>query len=374
MLITRGSTEMARYGPPQPSGEKGGLPPVDIIFGKSPEMALVRKTIAKVAVAGIPILITGESGTGKEVIARLIHRDSLVANKPFVQVNCAAIPGTLLESELFGYEKGAFTGAVAAKPGRIELANGGTLFLDEIGEFDPGIQAKLLQVLQDSQFSRIGGQSDKQVNVRFIFATNRDLEEEIAIGNFREDLFYRINVVNICLPPLRERLEDIPELCEYFIARHNETFNCRARMLSEDCIAELQKYHWPGNIRQLENLTKRYVVLGSEEAILSELQDREPDIFKFVIPAEGHVSLKQITKQAVRQVERKVILKMVEASNWNRKHAARRLNISYRALLYKLKDAGVPSERRKALERKAAERKKQMLNSDAPPPENNEQN
>jgi len=357
---------MVRYGPPQPTGERGGLPPEEVIFGKAPDMALVRKTMAKVAATSIPVLITGESGTGKEVIARLLHRDSLVSGKPFVQVNCAAIPGTLLESELFGYEKGAFTGAMTAKPGRIELANGGTLFLDEIGEFDPSIQAKLLQVLQDSQFSRIGGQTDKQVNVRFVFATNRDLEEEIAIGNFREDLFYRINVVNIHLPPLRERLEDIPELCEYFITRHNETFNCRARMLSEGHIADLQKYHWPGNIRQLENLTKRYVVLGSEEAILSELQDREQDIFKFVIPAEGHVSLKQITKQAVRQVERKIILKMVEASNWNRKHAAKRLNISYRALLYKLKDAGVPSERRKALEKKAAERKTQSLNI-APP-------
>ena len=326
-------------------------------------MASVRKTLAKVAATGIPVLMTGESGTGKEVIARLLHRESLVSAKPFVQVNCAAIPATLLESELFGFEKGAFTGAVGAKPGRVELANSGTLFLDEIGELDPGTQAKLLQVLQDGQFSRIGGQEDKRVTVRFIFATNRDLEEEIAVGNFREDLFYRINVVNVHLPPLRERLEDIPLLTEYFIARHNEKFNCRAPLLSDHCIACLQDYHWPGNIRQLENLTKRYVILGSEEAILSELRDREADIFKFIIPPQGEVSLKQITRQAVRQVERKVILKMVEASNWNRKRAAKRLNISYRALLYKLKEAGVPSERRKA---QAA--KKLLLESVAPPP------
>jgi two-component system, NtrC family, response regulator AtoC len=315
-------------------------------------MAAVRKTLAKVAETSIPILMTGESGTGKEVIARLLHQNSLVSAKPFAQVNCAAIPATLLESELFGYEKGSFTGAVGSKPGRIELANSGTLFLDEIGELDPGTQAKLLQVLQDGQFSRIGGQEDRRVNVRFIFATNRDLEEEIAVGNFREDLFYRINVVNVHLPPLRERLEDIPALCAYFIDRHNEKFNCRATPLSDHCISSLQDYHWPGNIRQLENLTKRYVILGSEEAILSELRDREADVFKFIIPPQGEVSLKQITRQAVRQVERKVILKMVEASNWNRKRAAKRLNISYRALLYKLKEAGVPSERRKTQAKK----------------------
>jgi two-component system, NtrC family, response regulator AtoC len=338
------------YGTPHLDGSN--LPPEEVIFGKSPEMAAIRKTVSKVARTGIPVLMTGESGTGKEVIARLLHRESLVSQKPFVQVNCAAIPATLLESELFGYEKGAFTGAVGSKPGRVELANSGTLFMDEIGELDPGTQAKLLQVLQDGQFSRIGGQGDKHVNVRFIFATNRDLEEEIAVGNFREDLFYRINVVNVHLPPLRERLEDIPALCDYFITRHNHKFNCRAGSLSEQCIECLQDYHWPGNIRQLENLTKRYVILGSEEAMLSELRNREADIFKFIIPPQGEVSLKQITRQAVRQVERKVILKMVEASNWNRKRAAKRLNISYRALLYKLKEAGVPSERRKAQAKK----------------------
>ena len=347
MLETR-KPVVSFYGTSHSHQDGSGFPPDEVIFGQSPDMATIRKTISKVAGTSIPVLMTGESGTGKEVIARLLHRESLVSTKPFVQVNCAAIPATLLESELFGYEKGAFTGAVGSKPGRVELANSGTLFLDEIGELDPGTQAKLLQVLQDGQFSRIGGQGDKRVNVRFIFATNRDLEEEIAAGNFREDLFYRINVVNVHLPPLRERLEDIPALCDYFIARHNQKFNCRATPLSEGCIACLQDYHWPGNIRQLENLTKRYVILGSEEAMLSELRAREADIFKFIIPPQGEVSLKQITRQAVRQVERKVILKMVEASNWNRKRAAKRLNISYRALLYKLKEAGVPSERRKA--------------------------
>ncbi|HET6840944.1 MAG TPA: sigma 54-interacting transcriptional regulator [Candidatus Angelobacter sp.] len=322
------------------------MPSYEMIFGKSAAMAAVHKTMNKVAATAIPVLITGESGTGKDVIARLIHLESQISSRPFVQVNCAAIPATLLESELFGHEKGSFTGALVTKPGRIEMANGGTLFLDEIGEFDSSIQAKVLHVLQDSQFTRIGGQEDKQVSVRFIFATNRDLPEEIALGNFREDLFYRINVVNIHLPPLRERLEDVPLLCEYFIAQHNEKFNCRAPALSDQCMSRLQAYHWPGNIRQLENLTKRYAILGSEDAILSEITDREPDIFKFVIPPQGDVPLKQITKQAVLQVEKKIILKVVEDSNWNRKRAAKRLKISYRALLYKLKQAGVHSDRR----------------------------
>lgn len=368
MYMTANTNKSNRaVGPNHWNSNGGNLPPEEVIFGSSREMALVAQTIVKVAATSVPVLLTGESGTGKEVIARLLHRQSQVSSRPFLQVNCAAIPATLLESELFGYERGAFTGAAGAKPGRIELADSGTLFLDEIGEFDPSIQAKLLQVLQDSSFIRIGGQEEKQVNVRFIFATNRDLEQEMATGNFREDLFYRINVVNIELPPLRERLEDIPQLCEYFIARHNEKFNCRASALSEQCIAALQQYHWPGNIRQLENLTKRYVILGSESAILSELNEREPDIFKFVIPAQGEVPLKQITKQAMRQVERKVILKVVEASNWNRKRAAKRLNISYRALLYKLKDAGVPSERRKSSTKSNA-------NPPEPPKASEEQN
>ena len=328
--------------------ESAHFPPNEVIFGKSPAMNRLQQNLYKVAETGIPVLMTGESGTGKELLARLLHRRSSVSSGPFVQVNCAAIPAGLLESELFGFEKGAFTGALDKKPGRVELANSGTLFLDEIGELDPASQAKLLQVLQDGRFSSIGGQEDKTVNVRFIFATNLDLEERIALGHFREDLFYRINVVNLHLLPLRERLEDIPALCNYFITRHNQKFDCRAPLLSEDCVSRLQEYHWPGNIRQLENLTKRYVILGSEEAILSELRSHEPDFFQFVIPPQEEVSLKQLTRQAVREVERKVIMKMVEASNWNRKRAAKRLHISYRALLYKLKEVGVPSARRRA--------------------------
>jgi len=211
-----------------------------------------------------------------------------------------------------------------------------------------------LQLLQDGQFSRIGAQEDKKVTVRFVFATNRDLEEEIATGGFREDLYYRINVIHLSLPPLRERLEDVPALAEYFRVKHNDKYNCRTGPLSASTMTRLQEYHWPGNIRQLENLMKRYVVLGAEQAILSELDDREPDIFRFTIPPSGQVSLKQITRQAVRQVERKVILKVVEANGWNRKRAAKSLNISYRALLYKLKDVGVPPEHKRTFKASSA--------------------
>ncbi len=331
------------------AGTNTKLPPEEVIFGTTPALATIRERIRKVAPTDIPILITGESGTGKDAIAHLIHNYSQIATRPFVQLNCAAIPSTLLESELFGYEKGAFTGATGAKPGRVEMANSGTLFLDEIGELDPGVQAKLLQLLQDGSFSRIGGQEDKKVNVRFIFATNRDLEEEILAGNFREDLYYRINVVTIHMPPLRERVEDIPMLVQYFLQKYNEKHNCRTGPLGEAAIRRMQEYHWPGNIRQLENLVKRYAVLGTEDSILSELVEHDSDVFKFTIPPSGQVSLKEITRQAVRQVERKVILKVVEANGWNRKKAAKLLNISYRALLYKLKEVGVPSQRRRAI-------------------------
>jgi len=330
---------------PRPGGTK--LPPIEIIAGKTPEMASIVERLRKVAATTIPVLITGASGTGKEVLAHLLHQFSPLANRPLVQLNCAAIPPSLLESELFGYEKGSFTGAFGSKPGRIELANSGTLFLDEIGELDPAVQAKLLQLLPDGQYTRIGGHEERRVNARFIFATNRDLEEQIAAGHFREDLFFRINVMNFRVPPLRERLEDVPELAQYFLAKYNERYNRRVPMPSEDLMARMQQYSWPGNIRQLENSIQRYVVLDTEQAICNELEKREPDVFKFILPADGRVSLKQISRQAARQIERKVILKVIEASGWNRKQAAKLLNISYRALLYKLKEAGMTPNRRR---------------------------
>jgi two-component system, NtrC family, response regulator AtoC len=323
----------------------GELPPDNIIFGRSEALQAIRAQLGRVAGANVPVLITGESGTGKDIIARLIHGLSPWKGGPFVKVNCPAIPGTLLESELFGYEKGAFTGAFGSKPGRVEMAHRGTLFLDEISELDPSLQSKLLQLLQDGQFCRIGAQEDKKVEVRVVCATNRDLQSEIENGSFRQDLFYRINVVNLRMPSLRERRSDIEPLCNYFLEYYNRKFNCRARALSGEVLAVLQKYHWPGNIRELENLIKRYVILGHEDAITSDLVAREPDFLNPDISLDGPISLKKLTRQAVRELERKVILKVLQQHHWNRKQAARTLGISYRALLYKIRDAGLPSNR-----------------------------
>jgi len=323
----------------------GEIPPEAVVFGKSEVMQALRSRMDKVASANVPVLIQGESGTGKDIIARMIHGLSPWRVGPFVKVNCPAIPGTLLESELFGYEKGAFTGAYGSKPGRVELAHRGTLFLDEISELDLALQSKLLQLLQDGQFCRIGAQEDKKVEVRIVCATNRQLEVEIESGTFRQDLFYRINVVNLHLPPLRERRADIEDLIHYFLEYYNRKYNCRARALSADLVAVLQKYHWPGNIRELENLIKRYVILGSEEVISNDLVTREQEYFNPDLNLDGPISLKKLTRQATRELERKVILKVLQAHHWNRKQAARALSISYRALLYKIRDAGLPANR-----------------------------
>ena len=323
----------------------GEIPPESIVFGRSDIMQTLRERMDKVAAANVPVLIQGESGTGKDIIARMIHGRSPWRTGPYVKVNCPAIPGTLLESELFGYEKGAFTGAYGTKPGRVELAHRGTLFLDEISELDLALQSKLLQLLQDGQFCRIGAQEDKKVEVRVVCATNRILEDEIENGTFRQDLFYRINVVNLALPPLRERRGDIQGLATYFLEYYNRKYNCRAKAISGELMAVLEKYHWPGNIRELENLVKRYVILGSEEVISSDLVTREQEYFNPEINVDGPISLKKITRQATRELERKVILKVLQAHHWNRKQAARALSISYRALLYKIRDAGLPSNR-----------------------------
>lgn len=333
------------------------LPPEHVIFGSSPAMALVRQKISKVATANVPVLIRGESGTGKEMVAKMLHRHSPWSGGPFVKVNCPAIPGTLLESELFGYEKGAFTGAVGTKPGRVEMAHRGTLFLDEVGELEPALQAKLLQLLQDGQFCRIGAQEDLRVEVRIVCATNRNLEEEIEAGNFRQDLFYRINVVSIELPLLRERREDIPLLVDYFLSEYGAKYKRPVRPLSAGLMRALREYNWPGNIRELENLMKRYVILGSEDTISSELTQRETER-PFLLPdvtAEGSISLKKLTRQATQELEQKIIVRVLEAHNWNRKRAARALNISYRALLYKIRQAGLPPKRTRNLPASPAE-------------------
>jgi two-component system response regulator AtoC len=321
------------------------LPPESVIFGQTAAMREVRQKLERVAGANLSILITGESGTGKDIIARLLHLYSPWADGPFVKVNCPAIPGSLLESELFGYERGAFTGALGTKPGRVELAHRGTLFLDEISELDPALQAKLLQLLQDGQFSRIGSQEDTKVEVRVVSATNRELHRRIDDGNFRNDLFYRIAAMTIHLPALRERPVDIPLITEYLLQYYNDKLNGRAPMLRPPLLAKMQRYSWPGNVRQLENLIKRYVVMGSDEVILSELlQTNERDPFP-EISFDGPVSLKNLTRQTVRKIEARIILGALHANNWNRKKAARALGISYRALLYKLKEVGIPQRR-----------------------------
>jgi two-component system, NtrC family, response regulator AtoC len=326
----------------QPLGE---MPPESVVFGATDAMRALRERLAKIAGANVPVLIHGESGTGKDIIARMIHSNSPWKTGPWVKVNCPAIPATLLESELFGYEKGAFTGAYGTKPGRVEMAHRGTLFLDEISELDMALQSKLLQLLQDGQFCRIGAQEDKKVEVRVVCATNRKLEEEIINGTFRADLFYRINVVNLHIPALRDRASDIPQLVSYFIEYYNRKFNARAAVPSAELMKALKKYHWPGNIRELENLMKRYVILGTEDSIAVDLRPREPDFFTADIAIDGPISLKKITRQAVHELERKIILKVLQHHHWNRKHAAKALNISYRALLYKIRDAGLPSNR-----------------------------
>ncbi len=321
------------------------LPPDAVIFGRTPAMQDVRQKLERVAGANLSVLISGESGTGKDIVARLLHLYSPWSNGPFVKVNCPAIPGTLLESELFGYERGAFTGAFNPKPGRVELAHRGTLFLDEIAELDAMLQAKLLQLLQDGQFSRIGAQEDKKVEVRIVCSTNRELHEEIERGSFRSDLFYRIATMTIHLPPLRDRVVDLPVICDYLLQYYNEKLNGRVLMMRPALMAKMQRYSWPGNIRQLENLIKRYVVMGTEDVILSELlQPNERDNVNNLM-LDGPVSLKKLTRQAVRKLEARIILNALHANNWNRKKAARSLDISYRALLYKLKEVGIPQRR-----------------------------
>jgi len=308
------------------------LPPESIIFGASECMHDVQLKIDRIANTVVPVLIRGESGTGKEVIAKLLHQRSSRKHGPFVKINCPAIPGTLVESDLFGYEGGAFTGADGRKLGLVELANGVTLFLDEIAELEFGLQSKLLQLLQDGQFYPIGGQKERQVDVRFICATNRDLEREIEGGKFRQDLFYRIKVVSVRLPALRERQCDIPTLVGYFLSNYSEQFGRNPHPLSARTMATLQHYDWPGNIRELENLVKSYVILDSEDAIRVELaRGANPT------NSDGTTDDPTSLKAAVRALESRLILRTLEKHHWNRRQTARELKISYRSLMYRLR-------------------------------------
>jgi two-component system response regulator AtoC len=329
-----------------------------LMGGDNPKMREVREIIEQVADTDITVLVRGESGTGKEVVARALFQLGNRRSRPFVKVNCAALPSELLESELFGFEKGAFTGAQKRKLGKFEYADQGTIFLDEISEMAPGLQAKLLQVLQDGEFSRLGGEKDVRVDARIIAATNRNLEEAVRNAEFREDLYYRLNVVTILIPPLRDRIDAVPLLVEHFLQMYNEQYKKSLEKLSPETMKLLMDYHWPGNVRELENMIKRMVVLGSEQTVLQELSQSKPlrmieaDQEKLDLSALGvdfsddqELDLKAISKRASQIAEKKVIERVLGQTRWNRKEAAERLKISYKALLYKMKENGL-SERR----------------------------
>ena len=321
-----------------------------ILGGDTPKMREVREIIEQVADTDITVLIRGESGTGKELVARALYQLSARRDRHFVKVNCAALPSELLESELFGFEKGAFTGAQRRKLGKFEYANQGTIFLDEISEMHPALQAKLLQVLQDGEFSRLGGESDIHVDTRVIAATNRNLEQAVSEGAFREDLYYRLNVVTVQLPPLRERKDAIPLLVDHFLRKYNEQYRKELKRLSEATLEGFLEYDWPGNVRELENMVKRMVVLGNEQTVLEEIireqgtrERRSEPLLDFeAVGADlqngGGVDLKAIAKRAAQLAEKRVIEKVLEQTRWNRKEAAARLQISYKALLYKMRE------------------------------------
>ncbi|MBN8227592.1 sigma-54-dependent Fis family transcriptional regulator [Corallococcus macrosporus] len=404
-----------------------------VLISTSPAMRRARALVERIADTDVPVLLLGESGTGKEVIAREIHARSQRHGRPFIKVNCAALPGELLESELFGHERGAFTGATAEKPGKFELADQGTIFLDEIGEMAIRLQAKLLQVLQDEEFFRVGGKKSVRVDSRVVVATNRDLEKEIALGNFREDLYYRLNVVAIRLPPLRERREDVVPLTDHFLKKYGKGFMTNVSELPSEVLHAFSDYEWPGNVRELENMVRRLCVLKDPTLVLDEIHAggrapasapslptsfgggdefspppsrhveesarvfaappvshaavsnsgvqvlempargvmltpapvAEASPFNAVTPQRyanpfdapqpppppppaGELSLKDIGKRAAMLAEREAILAMLQRTAWNKRRAAGKLRISYKALLYKIKECGIIDPRASA--------------------------
>ncbi|MEO6981962.1 MAG: sigma-54 dependent transcriptional regulator [Edaphobacter sp.] len=319
------------------------LPPLEIIFGKTAAMQSVRNKLERVAETDVPVLIQGESGTGKEICVRLLHAYSMRARGSLVKVSCPAIPNSLLETELFGYEKGAFTGAMSTKLGRVEQAHNGTLFLDEVGSLDLAVQSKLLQVLQDGTFVRVGGHEPRSIATRLVSASNTDLRSQVEDGTFRLDFLFRINAVTINLPPLRQRIADLPVLIDYFIDHYAKVFHATPELLSKSAVRLMQSYHWPGNIRQLENLIRSYVLIGSEEALVAEMMPEQPRSgITTEIDLSEPVSLKNITKKATQDLERQIILKVLQENSWNRQKTAKWLQISYRSLLYKLSEVGMP--------------------------------
>ncbi|MGE4106992.1 MAG: sigma-54-dependent transcriptional regulator [Bacteriovoracia bacterium] len=318
---------------------------VSSIVSHNPQMKEVLNVIHKVARSPSTILILGESGTGKELVAYEIHKQSDRADKPFVKINCGAIPATLIESELFGYEKGAFTGAVTAKPGRFELANTGTIFLDEVAEMPLEMQVKLLRVLQEHQFERVGGIHSTTVDVRIITATNRNLEQEVKEGRFREDLFYRLNVVPIQLPPLRERRDDIEQLVRTFMDQFNVKLERKVTNLPDEVLGVFKTYAWPGNIRQLQNTIERMILMADGSSL--RLADLPEEIAKFAAtggtppPAEGESSFKEIVRRQTQSVERELIEKSLAENDGNVTRTAEALGLSRKGLQLKLKELGI---------------------------------
>ncbi|MBI5445315.1 MAG: sigma-54-dependent Fis family transcriptional regulator [Deltaproteobacteria bacterium] len=323
----------------------------DPIVGVSPVVQAMKELLDNIADTDVTVLVEGESGVGKELVARRLHRKSRRRNERWVKVNCAALPPDLLDSELFGYEKGAFTGALKRKEGKFEYAHKGTIFLDEIGEMSLPLQAKMLQVLQDREFTRLGGNETVRVDVRVVCATNRDLKAAVQEKQFREDLYYRLNVVNVRVAPLRERQEDIPLLARYFMHKYAEKYGRSRTEISDPLMAHFLSYDWPGNVRELENLVKRLMILDDERFIFAEFKSKN------VIPAPppaappptreeidlngGVISLKEVARQACLEAERRMIAAVLNQTNWNRRKAARILDVSYKTLLYKIRECGL---------------------------------
>jgi two-component system response regulator AtoC len=351
---------------PEVPEEGNGIRSVSV----SAAMDQVWAMVQRVADTDVPVLIRGESGVGKDIVARRIHATSRRAAKPFVKLNCAALPGELLESELFGHEKGAFTGAHAEKPGRFELADQGTIFLDEIGEMDPRLQAKLLQVLQDEEFFRVGGKRAIRVDARVLVATHRNLEQAIAQGSFREDLYYRLNVVTVRVPALRERKEDIAPLVRFFVDKYRRRYQGGLDQIPDEVMERFHAHHWRGNVRELENLVRRLVVLKDPAMVLGELGGGRPGtgvaaelparpsltpisgaLASHPLPAAlpDDAPLKEVGRRAARLAEREAILRALMRTGWNKRKAAQRLQISYKALLYKIKECEIVDPREAAM-------------------------
>ena len=317
----------------------------------NPRLLRIQEIARQVANTDAPVLVLGESGVGKEVVARLIHRSSRRHGQAFVKVNCAALPQDLLESELFGYERGAFSGALREKPGMFETANRGTILLDEIGEMSPHLQAKLLHVLQDGQYTRLGGRHPIKGDARVIASTNIRLEEAVGAGRFRADLYFRLNVVRIDIPPLRERPEDIPLLCTHFLRSYGARYDSRVRQLPRELQEAFARHDWPGNVRELENAVRRFTILPDVAMALADLERSgswsqaspaaRPEEIVMArevadVPPES-LSLRQVASRAAEEAERQLVRRVLAETKWHRKEAASRLKVSYKALLNKLK-------------------------------------